>query len=296
MVFGAAPPRIASLPMAGTVIGVTRRIDQRRAMGEAFIVPEDSRQRVSYMRDLLRELVVRDMKLRYKRSVLGILWSLLQPLAQLTVYVFVFGRVLNLDIPNYPSFVFVGVLAYNWFQAALHQSVGAITDNRELIKRPGFPVAILPVASVTTNLVHFLLALPILLLTVLLVGGRVTGAFLALPLIMALQFLLILSLGYFLATFQVTFRDTQHLLGVFLMLFFFLTPIFYHRQAIPPQYQFVYQVNPMTHLITAYRTVLLDGDWPSLLPLLIVAVFSLGLLWLGHRFFVRASHSFAEEL
>jgi lipopolysaccharide transport system permease protein len=259
-------------------------------------MPTELRQRVDYLRDLLSELVVRDMKLRYKRSVLGILWSLLHPLIQLLVYVFVFGRVLNQDIPNYPSFVFVGVLAYNWFQQSLYQTVGAITGNRELIKRPGFPVTILPVAAVTTNLVSFLLALPILLLTVLLAGGRVTGAFLALPLVIILEFLLILGLGYFVATFQVTFRDTQHLLSVALMLLFFLTPIFYRHGAFPAEVQFVYRLNPMTHLITAYRTILLGGDWPSVRPLLAVALLSIGLLWFGHRTFVRASYTFAEEL
>ena len=255
-----------------------------------------SRQRLIYLRDLLRELVVRDTKLRYKRSVLGVAWSLLNPLAQLLVFTFLFRLVLQLDIPNYPSFVFTGVLAWNWFQTALILTTGAITDNRELIKRPGFPAAVLPMVTVTTNLIHFLLALPILLLFIVLGGGRLTSAVLMLPLVILLQFLLVLSLGYLVATFHVTFRDTQHLLSVFLMLLFYLTPVFYDASILPAQYQTLYNLNPMVHLITAYRTILLQGSLPDLCVLLMLGVVVGGLLWLGHAVFTRASYRFVEEL
>lgn len=252
--------------------------------------------RLVYLRDLLRELVARDMRLRYKRSILGVAWSLLNPLAQLLVFNFLFRWLLPLDIPNYPSFVFAGVLAWNWFQAALFLMTGAITDNRDLIKRPGFPAAVLPVVTVTTNFIHFLLALPVLLLFIVFGGGRLTGAVLLLPFVMMLQFLLILSLGYLVATFHVTFRDTQHLLGVSLMLLFYLTPVFYDVSILPARYQTFYNLNPMVHLITAYRTILIQGGLPDLRALLILGVLAGGLLWLSHTVFKRASYRFVEEL
>jgi lipopolysaccharide transport system permease protein len=254
------------------------------------------KQRVTYLRDLLRELVIRDMKLRYKRSVLGIAWSLLNPLIQLLVYVFVFDRMLHLGIPNYPIFVFTGVLAYTWFQAALFESTGAITANRELVKRPGFPTTILPLATVTTHMVHFLLALPILLGFVLFGGGGLTPAIVALPVVIAIEFLLILSLGYLVATLQVTFRDTQYLLGVALLLLFFLSPVFYDASTMPGPYQIIYTINPIAHLLTAYRTILLDGQMPPPLPLAALGILTIGLLWLGYHVFVRASYRFVEEL
>ena len=133
------------------------------------------------MRDLLRELVARDMKLRYKRSVLGIAWSLLHPLAQLLVFYFIFDLVLPLNIPNYPMFLFTGLLAWSWSQSALLQATIAIVENGDLIKRPGFPAAILPAVTVTSHLVHFLLALPLLLLLVVIGGSQVTDTILALP-------------------------------------------------------------------------------------------------------------------
>jgi lipopolysaccharide transport system permease protein len=254
------------------------------------------RRQLPYLRDLLRELVVRDMKLRYKRSVLGILWSLLNPLFQMLVFMFLSRRVLSLDIPNYPSFVFTGVLAWNWFQATVVTTTNAITGNRDLIRRPGFPVAILPVVTVTTNLIHFLLALPVPLLFLLLGGGRLTPTLLALPLVIALQFLLILGLGYLAATANVTFRDTQHLLVVFFMLLFYLTPVFYDANAIPARYQILYRLNPMFHLITAYRAILIQGDLPDFRALLPLAALVGMLLWLGHSVFQRTSYRFVEEL
>lgn len=253
-------------------------------------------QRLMYLRDLLRELVARDMKLRYKRSILGAAWSLLNPLAQMLVFTFLFRRVLPLDIPNYPSFVFTGVLAWNWFQAALFLMTGTITDNRALIRQPGFPAAILPVVTVTTHLIHFLLALPVLLIFLMLSGGRLTSAILALPLVIMLQFLLILSLGYLVATVHVTFRDTQHLLGVLLMLLFYLTPVFYDASILPARVQAFYRLNPMVHLIAAYRTILVQGNWPDFRALLAISVFVGVLLWLGYTFFTRASTHFVEEL
>ena len=183
--------------------------------------------RLTYYNDLVHELVLRDLKLRYRRSVLGLLWTLLNPLAQLLVLNLVFSRVLPLDIPNYPLFLFTGLLAWNWFQASMYTGTGAIVDNRELIRRPGFTAAVLPAVIVVSYFIHFLLALPILLIFMFISGIQFSSALLFLPVIFATQFILILGLVYFTAAIQVTFRDTQYLLGVLLFLGFYLTPVFY---------------------------------------------------------------------
>ena len=119
-------------------------------------------ERLIYLHDLLFMLVARDMRLRYKRSWLGFGWTLLNPLAQLLVFYFIFNAVLPLNVPHYSSFLFTGILVWNWFQSTLLLATGAIVDHRELIRQPGFPAAILPIATVISNLIHFLLALPIL--------------------------------------------------------------------------------------------------------------------------------------
>ncbi|MGH7230985.1 MAG: ABC transporter permease [Nitrospiraceae bacterium] len=249
-----------------------------------------------YVRDLLSELVARDMKLRYKRSVLGIVWSMVNPLAQLIVFYFVFNLLLPLNIPHYSSFLFTGVLAWSWFQSSLLYATGAIVDNRELIKRPGFPTAVLPMVTVTSHLVHFLLAMPILLACILLDVGHLTIAVLALPLVIALQFILTLSLAYLVATFHVTFRDTQYLLGVILQLLFFLTPVFYDTATIPASYRPILGLNPMVHLVDAYRAILIRGELPDGVSLIVLAGCCAVLLVVGYRVFVQASYRFVEEL
>ena len=252
--------------------------------------------RLIYLRDLLRELVLRDMKLRYKGSVLGLAWSLLNPLAQLLVFGLVFSTILPLNIPNYTAFLFSGLLVWSWFQSSLFAATTVIVDGRSLIKRPGFPVALLPVVTVMANLVHFALALPVLLLFLLLTGLPLHGTALLLPLLIAIQFLLTLSIGYFLAAVHVTFRDTQHLVGVFLLLLFYLTPIFYDSSVIPASLQSIYRLNPLLHLLEAYRTILIDGRLPDFAMLAVVTAVSLALLLVGFRVFKRASYTFVEEL
>jgi len=252
--------------------------------------------RLNYLMDLLITLVARDLKLRYRRSVMGVAWSLLNPLAQLLVLSFVFRTILPLRIPTYTVFLFVGLLPWTWFQISLFQATDSIVGNRELIRRPGFPVSVLPVITVTSNLIHLVLAFPVLVLFMLFSGINLTSAVFVLPILVILQFALILSLAYPLATLHVTFRDTQYLLGVFLLVGFYLTPVFYDVSAIPERYQLIYRLNPMVDLVDAYRTVLIHGQLPNASSLWLMGLLIVLLLVFGHIFFMRASYQFAEEL
>jgi lipopolysaccharide transport system permease protein len=248
------------------------------------------------LRDLLYELVARDMKLRYKRAVLGALWSLLNPLAQVIVFSFVFSKVLSFQIPNYPLFVTTGVLVWSWFQTALTAATEAITENPDLVRRPGFPVAVLPVIPVTSQMIHFLLALAVFVLYLPLAGERLHLAVLALPLVVGTQFVLTLSLAYLVAVLHVTFRDTKYLLGVFLMIFFYVNPILYATNAVPARYRPLYDLNPLARVIGAYRGILLEGRAPSPISLLLLIVPTTALLLVTRGLFVRASRRFVEEL
>lgn len=259
-------------------------------------IPSLSQWRLRYLFDLLRSLVDRDMKLLYKRSVLGVAWTLINPLLQLAVFAFIFQLVLPVAIPRYSSFVFTGLLVWTWFQNSLFQSTGVIIANRALIRQPGFPIAILPAVITTTGLIHFLLALPVLIVFLLVDGIELKLVVLWLPIIQTLQFGLTVSLAYFLAALNVTFRDTQHTLGVLLQLFFYLTPIFYDVKSVPTGYSSLYYLNPMVHIVTAYRAILIKGmqpDWQSLLTIAVVVVMCLPF---GLQFFRRQSARFVEEL
>jgi lipopolysaccharide transport system permease protein len=252
--------------------------------------------RWTYLRDLLRELVSRDIRLRYKGSILGQAWTLLNPLTELLVLMFVFQTVLSIGIPNYAPFLFTGILVYGWFQSALYYATVAIVGNRELIRRPGVPSTILPVVTVASTLVHFLLSLPVLFVLLITSGVAITGAVLALPVMIAIEFLLILCLAYPLATAHVWFRDTQYLLRLALQLLFYLTPIFYQASSIPDRYKWLYYLNPMVLVVEGYRDVLLRGRLPALMPLLVLTVCSMVALLAGVSIFRSTSHRFGDRL
>jgi lipopolysaccharide transport system permease protein len=246
--------------------------------------------------DLFSVLVDRDLKLRYKRSVLGIAWALLNPLAQLVVLSIVFRLVLPLGIPNYTSYLFTGLLPWIWLQTSLLAATNVIVDYRDLIQRPGFPAQILPVVTISSNFIHFLLTLPILLIFLQLDRIPLSAALLLLPVVFGVQFALTLGVGYITAAVYVTFRDTQYLLGIALLLGFYVTPVFYTISTLPARIQAIYHLNPMTILLDAYRSILLDGQVFNLNSMLVLGLISAGLLWLGRHFFMHASYRFAEEL
>lgn len=249
-----------------------------------------------HRRDLIRELVIRDMKLRYRGSVLGMAWTLLNPLTELLVLLFIFGHVIPMNIPNFAPFLFTGLLVYGWFQTALLNATGAFVSNRDLVRRPNGSYSLLPVVIVASNLVHFLLSLAVLVGLLLFSGIPIQGTIVALPVLMAIQFLVILSLAYPLATAYVWFRDTQYFLRVALQLLFYLTPVFYDAAMIPDRFQNLYRLNPMVTLVDGYRAVLMRGTWPSIGPLAQLTTAAAVVLVIGLFLFRHASQHFADEL
>lgn len=254
------------------------------------------RRKIAHFFDLLRVLVDRDIKLLYKRSALGIAWTLINPLLQLAVFSFVFRSVIQINVPQFSSFAFSGLLIWTWSQTALFQATGLITSNKALIRQPNFPTAILPVVTTMTGLIHFLLALPVLIIFLAVDGVQPSAVLLVLPLLMVIQFVLTVGLAYPLAALNVTFRDTQHTLGVLLQMLFYLTPIFYDLNSVPKEFQTFYQLNPMVPLLGAYRAILLKGTQPDWQALLMVSLAVAVILPIGLAIFRRQSNTFVEEL
>ena len=252
--------------------------------------------RLLHTRDVLRELIARDVKLRYRGSYFGMAWTLLNPIAELLVLSFIFGSVLPMGIPNFAAFLFTGLLVYTWFQTSLFFATAAIVGNRDLVRRPNFPLAVLPIVSVASTLLHFLLSLPVLFALLLWNSVPVTWTLLALPALIAVQFTLILALAYPLAAVNVWFRDTQYFLKVILQLLFFMTPVFYESKAIPERFQTLYRFNPMVGVVDGYRDVIVRGVLPSPQSWLTLLAVSGVLLLLGYAAFKRASRKFADEL
>lgn len=214
-------------------------------------------------RELLGALVWRDLKARYRGSALGFLWTLLNPLLLLTIYSLVFSVYMRVDAPHYPIFVFAGLLPWSWFSSALLAGTTSIVEGGNLIKRVAFPPQVLPAVVVTSTLVNFLLALPLLFVFVLASGLRVGPALLALPLLVAIQYALTLALALMLAMVTVRFRDLQHLVANFLTLWFFLTPVLYPVSYVPEQYRILLALNPMATVVVGYQDVLYRSRWPA---------------------------------
>lgn len=236
------------------------------------------------------------MKIMYKRSILGIAWTLIKPVMQLMVFTLVFKVVLSVQAENYSSFVFVGLLSWNWFQNALFESIGVIVSNKALIRQPNFPNRILPVVVITTGLVHFLLSLPVFVVFSFIDGIVLRPTILLLPAIALIQFAFIASLAYPLAALNVRYRDVQHTLGILLQFQFYMSGVFYDIDRVAASSQWVFNLNPMVHIITAYRDILIRGvspNWPYLLGTFAV---SSGIIFLSCRQFERQSGRFLEEI
>ena len=266
-VFGAEPIRGVHVRREllqrapGLVLGLL--LEDRAARSAAAMTAVLRPGRLGHLYDLIHELVLREIRIRYQRSVLGIGWSLLNPLLQLLVFFFVFRWIVPVRVPNFPVFLFIGILVWNWFQACVNGGTSVITDNPMLIRQPAFPTTILPVVTVTSQLVNFLLALPILLGVLLWSGVSLSSWSLLLPLVIALQFVLTLAIVYVTAAVHVSFRDTQYLLGIALLLGFYLSPVFYDASAVPVAFAAIYRLNPMVALLDGYRAVLLRGEAPD---------------------------------
>ena len=233
-----------------------------------------------YHRDLVVHLAGSQLASRYRRSLLGWLWAVAYPLAQLAVFYFVFTDVLSATREHFLLFLFAGIIAWTWFSAALSTAATSLVGRRDLVLRPGFPTILLPIVAVLVTLVDYLLALPLLLLGAIISVGA-DRSYVLLPFLIAVQFAFTAGLALVVAPLNVFFRDVGHLLGIVLMLFFFMTPVFYSAEQAPARVSFIYAYNPLAQLIEAYRTILIERALPAPLPLSLTAAAALVFLLIG---------------
>jgi len=270
------------------------------------------REFLSY-RELIENLVIRDLKVRYKNSALGFLWSFLNPLLLMVVFTVVFTVMLpDVHIPRFPVFVLCALLPWNFFSTSLVGAVHSVTQNGHLIKKVYFPREILPISTVFSNLMNFLLALPVLFLLMALLGSRMTVCLVYLPVIIAVQVIFTAGVALILATLNVFYRDTAVIMEVVMQAWFFLTPVFYPIDILPewktllgmalPVRRLVYILNPMASIIASYRSVIygFTNGSPPAPPawdfFSRTAVTALLALIFGYWVFIRNSHRFGEEV
>jgi lipopolysaccharide transport system permease protein len=246
-------------------------------------------------RALLLSLTQRELRARYRASVLGFLWTFLNPTLQMAVYSLVFGLYMREDIPQYTYFIFVGLLPWIFFSSSLSGGATAISDRRDLLTKVHFPAQVLPSTVVATNLANYLFSLPLMVGLGLLLGVWPSWHAVFFPVVLAVQILFTLGVVYLLSALNVAFRDLQHIVGNVLMLWFFATPILYPVSRIPAAWRDVLVfANPMAVVITSYRAIFYDHRLPDLQPLLSVGAVSLVLLWLSSLLFESRREEFAE--
>ncbi|TDI40683.1 MAG: ABC transporter permease [Acidobacteria bacterium] len=250
-------------------------------------------------RVLIQSLVERELKARYRGSVLGFLWSFINPLLQLAIYWFVFSYIMptrgSMGMSPYALFLFTGILPWTWFSSSVMESSAILISSGNLIKKILFPAEVLPIVVVLSNLVHFFLGLPILF-AFLIYYGKVQTTLVYFPAIVVLQLFLTLGICFFVSALAVHFRDVQNIIGNLMMLWFFASPVIYSYLTIAPSIQRYLNYNPMTHILVGYQQILFTGEmghWPWLL---IMIPASLVTFLVGYYFFDRLRETFAEEV
>jgi lipopolysaccharide transport system permease protein len=248
---------------------------------------------------LIHSLVGRELKARYRGSILGFFWSFINPLLQLLTYALVFGVILPGQRPPaiepYLLFFFCGILPWTWFQSSLAEASGVLIAGGNLIKKVLFPAEVLPVVTVLANLAHFVLGLPALLVF-LVVYQRLTPWALLLPLPMLVQLVLTVGLALFVSALTVHFRDIQSILTHVLHLWFFATPILYYYGELGGWVRQVLRFNPMTHVLVSYQQILFHGRFDHWRGLSLALVVGVAAFAGGAFLFDRLRDTLAEEV
>lgn len=247
-------------------------------------------------RFLLSQLVIRDFKAKYKRSVLGVVWSLLNPLITMMVQYVIFSRLFRSDIDNFPVYLLTGIVFFNFFSEATTMSLVSITSNASLITKVYVPKYIFPVSRALSSSINLLISMIPLLLVSIIMRTPITPAILLLPFGILCMIAFCTGLALMLSAFMVFFRDTQFLWNIMIMLWMYATPIFYPVSIIPDRFMVFYKLNPLYHFIRFNRIVILQGVSPEPRAYLYCLVFALGSLTVGTLIFKKVQDWFVINL
>ena len=248
-------------------------------------------------RELIRNLVVKDLKLKYRDSTIGFLWSLVNPLLLILVYSFVFSHILKGGIANFSYFLLIGILPWNFFAQSIMMSTGSILDNERLIRKVAMPMEVFPVATVLFNLVQFALAL--------LVFAPMSFWFFQVPMawvtlwffpLLILHMLFTIGLSFLISTATVFYRDVRHFVEIALMLLFWLTPIIYDIGSVPESFRSVIYLNPQSFFILSYQDILYRQAAPEYYRVVILIVLTAASLTIGCLVHLHYKARFAEEV
>lgn len=248
-------------------------------------------------REMIISLVKRDLKSRYKGSVLGFLWMFLNPLLQLCVYTAVFSIIMKAGIEKFYLFLFVALVPWIFFSMCLSGGTTVIFAQQDMVKKIYFPRQVLPISFATSQFINMLLSFIIIFIVVYFDGiGLHADALIYLPLVMIIEYILALGITFLVSALTVYFRDLEHILGIVSMAWMYLTPILYDVTSVPEKYLPVFNLNPMTPIIIAYRDILYYGRAPQMSTLLSAFILGIVVLIVGEITFSILQRHFVEEL
>ena len=243
-------------------------------------------------RELTWALALKELRVRYKRSVLGFLWALLNPLLMMAILTIVFSNIVRLPVQSYAVFLLSALLPWTFFAQALSYSVESVVGNGELLKKVKVATSVFPIAAVLANTVNFLLSLlpMIVILAVLRFPFHWTWIWLPVPLVALVLFTM--GCGFFCAAANVFYRDVSHIIQIVLTGWFYLSPVMYALEFLPQRYRSVFRLNPMLYLLNEFRLSIYYGQLPTAQSVIITLLIGLITLWAGYAIFRRWQHTF----
>ena len=247
-------------------------------------------------RELLKTNVKKDIRGKYKASFLGVLWSFINPLLSVIVYAIVFHYIMRFNIDHYLIYLIAGIIPWTFFTSAINTGMNSILFNADIIKKVYFPRLILPISSVTSCLVNFLISCIIILLFVVFSGVGISIYLVFLPIVVIIQYVLCLGIAFILSAIEIYVKDVEHIINFFISMLFYVTPILYTPDYVPSNMKFILKLNPMAYIIDAYHSVFYYKSMPNLFELGMVFVFSLLVLLIGYHIFQKLQRKFAEEV
>ncbi|WP_169083613.1 ABC transporter permease [Paenibacillus sp. PL91] len=247
-------------------------------------------------RQMLESLVLTDLRTRYKGSFLGFFWTLLNPLLMLLVYSIVFKYVVRIDMENYTAYLFIGLISWSLFSQAITSGAGVIVRNAGLVKKIYFPKEILPLSIILGGVINYLFSLLILFPILFIHKINLGWPLLMLPLVLFIHMMFTLAMTLLISSLNVFFRDLEHIMGVVIMAWFYLTPIVFTSSMIPEKIAFIFNLNPLKVIIESFHKVFFYNEMPDFISLGVVLLFSAVLLKISFFVFEKLSRNFAEEI
>lgn len=247
-------------------------------------------------RQLLKSNVSKEIRGKYKGSFLGVLWSFVNPLLMTLVYAIVFPFILKSTQPHYVTFIVIAILPWTWFTSVISQGTNTIVVNGGIIKKVYFPREILPISIVSSGLINFLISCIIIAIFLICSGIGFSIYILFLPVIIIIQYILLLGIVFITSAIDVYVRDAEYIIAFLVSMLFYGTPILYSSDLFPAKFSWLLNLNPLTTIINSYRDIFYYQTMPNLKALGIVFIVSCLILVLGYMIFNKLKKGFAEEL